>query len=371
MITPQDLSADSFVYYGTPTTEKDYAFANVPDSAFKSSPYSPLKHAFNFHSLSPTADDSAENLGLQLKSNDLLNTTSFYAGVTYESSLNRMSYNVGLKYKALYPVIEATYRNRPRLANYKFQNTIQQAQWREDYLGLNASLPLSFSSFNHRYSFNTEVGTYYVNRHFAPADAGRLVSRIKFPMSYRATFNHQVRSAERDIAPKWAQILTLKFQNLPFEKNLTGQLFALESYFYFPGLAKNHTFLASFNYQDVSGTFKTAENIPTVYGYNQIKANSLLKNTLLLNYRFPFLYPDLELGSLAYVRNVRATVFSHYENIGHQTNLTQPKTFGLELRSDMNLLRYQPVADVGARLIFVNKIYNQNPIFELLFNYYF
>ena len=372
-VNPTEIQENSFVYYGQETKEEDYVFANIPDTdtTFASKRYSPLAHMFNFHSISPTSDDAVERVGLQLKSDDLLNTTSIYAGVTYESSLRRVEYNAGLRYKALYPVFNLNYRNRPRLANYRFQNAIHQAKWREDYIGLTASVPLSFNSFNHLFSFVGETGTYYVNRHFNPVDDKRLVNTIEFPMTYRIGFNHQIRSAERDIAPKWAQVLEFKYQNLPFDKNLTGKLFAFESFFYFPGLTKNHTFLASFSYQENSGTFRAVNDIPVVYGYNQIRAKSLLKNTLLFNYRFPFLFPDLEIGPFAYVRNVRANIFSHYENLGKETNLAQPKTFGLEVRSDMNLLRYQPVADVGARLIFVNKIYNQNPIFELLFNYYF
>ena len=82
-------------------------------------------------------------------------------------------------------------------------------------------------------------------------------------------------------------------------------------------------------------------------------------------------FPDAEIGSLAYIRNLRGGFFSHYENIGNQTNLAQPKTFGFELRSSLNLLRYQPVIDLGTRVIFVNKKYNQNPILELIFNYSF
>jgi hypothetical protein len=370
-INPTAIPEDHFVYFGQPTQPEDYVFAHVPDSNFNSKSYSPLQHMFNFHSISPTSDDNVERVGLQLKSDDLLNTTSVYAGVTYESSLRRFEYNAGFRYKALYPVININYRNRPRLANYRYQNTIHQAKWREDYIALTTSLPLSFNSFNHLFSFIGEAGTYYVNRHFNPVDDKRLVNTIEFPMTYRIGFNHQVRSAERDIAPKWAQLIELKYQHLPFDRSLTGRLFAFESFFYFPGLAKNHTLLASFSYQQNSGTFRTVNDIPTVYGYNQIQAKSLLKNTLLLNYRFPFLFPDLEIGPFAYIRNVRANFFSHYENIGKGTNLAQPKTFGLELRSDMNLLRYQPVADVGARLIFVNNIYHQNPIFEVLFNYYF
>ena len=146
---------------------------------------------------------------------------------------------------------------------------------------------------------------------------------------------------------------------------------AVETAFFFPGLARNHSFIASFNYQETSGSLNFNNEINTVAGYGQITAKSLLRNTLLLDYRFPIMFPDAEIGSLAYIRNLRGGFFSHYENIGEETNLTQPKTFGLELRTSVNLLRYQPVIDLGARLIFVNKIYNQNPILAFTFNYSF
>lgn len=369
-IKHQPIQENHFVYFGKDSIQANI-FDSIPDSTFTSTPYSRLKNMFNFHSISPTANNSTDRIGLELRSNDLLNTTDFYAGIVYESTLQKFEYQAGLSYKALYPVINATYRNRPRLANYRFNGSIHQAQWREDYIALKASLPISFNYFHHNFRFITETGTYYINRHLTPTDATRIVGSINFPITYRFGFNHQIRSAERDIAPKWAQILEFKYQHLPLDRQLQGQLFAFESFFYFPGLAKNHTLMTSFNYQHNSGNFRGTQEITTVYGYQQIQANNLLKNTLLFNYRFPLLFPDLEVGPFAYVRNVRAGIFAHYENIGTQTNLAQPKTFGLEIRSQMNLLRYQPIADVGARLIFVDKIYQQNPIFELLFNYYF
>ena len=157
----------------------------------------------------------------------------------------------------------------------------------------------------------------------------------------------------------------------PFDDNLAGRLFAVEGFLYFPGLLKNHSFLANFNYQNTSGIRLYDQEINTVYGYSNIRAKSVLRNTLLFNYRFPIIFPDLEIGPLAYIRNLRAGMFCHYENIGTETNLAEPKTFGFELRTSMNVLRYQPIVDVGARCVFVNKVYNQNPILELILNYSF
>lgn len=367
------IGTNNFVYFGE-TAEKQEntsnVFTNVPDSIYDSKNYKPLAHLFNFHSLSPTVDDD-DQLGLQLKSNDLLNTFDFFAGMLFNNDTRKMEYNAGFTYKALYPVLSATFRNRPRTAFYKYGNIVNQANWRENYINLKASVPLSVNAYHHNYSFISEIGTTYTQRNFATKEAALFKKQLLFPMNYRFAFSHSVRSAERDVAPKWAQSFSINYFNQPFDKDLKGDLIALQTAFYFPGLAKNHSFMASFNLQESSGILRFNNEIPTVYGYGQIRAQSELKNTLLLNYKFPIAFPDAEIGSFAYIRNLKGGFFSHYENIGNETNLTQPKTFGLELRSSLNLLRYQPVIDLGTRVIFVNKKYNQNPILELIFNYSF
>ncbi|MDB5021109.1 MAG: hypothetical protein JWQ28_2236, partial [Pedobacter sp.] len=171
--------------------------------------------------------------------------------------------------------------------------------------------------------------------------------------------------------PIWGQILRLKYYHQPFDQKLPGSLFSLETFLYFPGLFRNHSFLANFNYQEATGIRRFNTDINTVYGYNNILAKSRLINTLLFNYRFPIAFPDAEVGPVAYLRNVRAGVFCHYENIGRETNLAEPKTYGFEIHSNMNLLRYEPVFDVGGRLVLVNKSYHQKPIFEFILNYSF
>ena len=281
-----------------------------------------------------------------------------------------MEYNAGFNFKSFYPILSATYKNRARNAYYKVKTVVKQANWREDVLNLKATLPLSVNTNNHNFSLFGEIGTSYTIRDFKAAEATLFNRAIKFPMNYQLSLSHSVRTAERDVAPRWAQTFTFGYFHRPFG-GTSGRLFAFGSYFYFPGLAKNHSLVTSFNFQQASGVFSTNTEISTVYGYNQIDAASELRNTFLLNYRFPIAFPDAEIGPLAYIRNIRGGFFSHYENIGKETNLTQPKTFGFELRSSMNLLRYQPVIDLGTRVIFVNKKYNQSPILELIFNYSF
>jgi len=372
-INPKKVPTNSFVFFGAAAEAQEgigTVFENIPDSVYTSTAYRPLAHAFNLHSLSPNIDED-DYPGLQLKSNDLLNTLDFHTGISYNTDLRRMSYETGFSYKALYPVLSATYQNRPRTGAYRLDGNITQANWRENYVNLKASLPLSLNAYQHNYAFLAEVGTSFTQRNFEAREAKLFNQNIRFPMSYKIGFSHSVRTAERDVAPRFGQTLLFSYFNQPFDSNLKGDLLAIETSFYFPGLAKNHSLMASFNYQQSSGILNQNNEIATVYGYGQIRARSELRNTLLLSYRFPFAFPDASLGTLAYIKNLRGGFFSHYENIGSETNLAQPKTFGLELRSSINLLRYQPVVDLGARLIFVNKTYHQNPILAFIFNYSF
>lgn len=365
------VPASHFVYFADSAHQSSgNVFNAIPQETFESKPYRPFAHLLNFHSLSPFVDDH-DYPGLQLSSTDLLSTFDLYGNLRYNSDLKRTAYQAGFVYKALYPVLSVEYNNRPVTAFYKSNQTIHQANWRENHFNARISLPLSVTRFNHSYVFLTAINTSYTRRHLSAFDAGSIRSIIPFPVNYTFGFTHMVRAAERDISPKFAQTFSLRYFHRPFDHLTTGKLLAFQSGFYFPGVAANHTFSIGFNYQQASGVFRAHTEIQTVYGYAQIKARSMLHNTLLFNYRFPLAFPDAELGPLAYIRNLRGGLFSHYENIGKETSLLQPKTFGFELRSSMNLLRYQPLVDVGARMIFVHQTYKQNPILELIFNYSF
>ena len=364
---------DHFVYFGKAAEIQEEAgnvFRNIPDSTYSSRRYHSLGNLFNVHSIVPVIDNEYKG-GLQLQSSNLLNTLDFFAGADYYRDLNRFEYNTGFSFKALYPILRASYRNRPRRTFYDSREGMQQGDWRENVVQLQASVPLRINALNHNYNFSFNALTSYTTRYATENLPANFIRTVSFPVEYNATFAHSLTMAPRDIAPRWAQTLRFTYMHQPFAGNLNGRLFAAEGFLYFPGLGKNHSFLANFNYQTATGVRSYDREINSVYGYNNIRARSMLKNTLLFNYRFPFAFPDAEIGPLAYIRNLRAGLFCHYENIGLETNLAEPKTYGFELRSSMHLLRYQPLVDLGARFVFVNKVYHQNPILELIFDYSF
>ncbi|MET3113699.1 hypothetical protein AAKU52_001428 [Pedobacter sp. CG_S7] len=370
---PKKLKENNFVFFGAAAVEQENTgnvFLKIPDSSFTSSPYKKLGHLFNFHSLTPVIENDYVG-GLQLRSNNLLNTFDLFTGVNYHRDLGRFEYNAGMSLKSFYPIFSVNYENRPVRTFYTQNKITKQGDWRENYIKLNALIPVNLNALNEYYNFGFNIGTSLTKRYLPENLPNNFITSLNFPMDYRFTFNHGKRQAERDIAPRWSQSVRIKYLHQPFDTNLNGTLFSIENFFYIPGLMKNHSFLVNFNYQKASGIRRYAIEINKVYGYNNILAKTKLSNSLLFNYRFPIAFPDAEIGPIAYIRNVRATLFCHYENFGRETNFAQPKTYGFELRSNMNMLRYEPVIDLGARVVFVNKVYNQNPILELIFNYSF
>lgn len=367
------IGKDNFVFFGAAAEKQEHTgnvFAQVPDSTFSTTPYRKFGHLLNVHSVIPVVEDEYK-AGIQLKSNNLLNTFEAYTGIDYQRDLGRFEYNAGASFKGLYPIFNLSYRNRPRRTFYQTNSGVKQGDFRENYVQLNAQVPVSLRSGNHYYNFSVNTGTSFTKRYDAENMPQNYLTTIRFPLETGLTLSHSIRTAVRDIAPSWAQILRFSYLSQPFDRRLSGNLFAAEGFFYFPGLAKNHSFLANINYQESTGIRIYTNDINTVYGYNNIQAKSKLRNTFLLNYRFPLFFPDAELGPVAFIRNVRAGVFCHYENIGVDTNLGEPKTYGFELHSNMNVLRYSPVLDLGTRFVFVNKEYHRNPIFELIVNYTF
>jgi len=69
---------------------------------------------------------------------------------------------------------------------------------------------------------------------------------------------------------------------------------------------------------------------------------------------------------------VKAGFFADFENVGKGAPPFQPRTFGLELGADMNLMRFMlPNFDLAGKLIFSRENALKKPIFELGFLYDF
>jgi len=73
-------------------------------------------------------------------------------------------------------------------------------------------------------------------------------------------------------------------------------------------------------------------------------------SSLAFNYKFPFLYPDLSLGGLAYIKRIKANLFYDQAFYRYNGNDFSRGSVGTELTSDLHLLRFLLRIDTGIRV---------------------
>lgn len=371
---------DTFINYAAPLVRQEGASSvldSVPAIKYPVKPYRELKNLFYFHSLSPIAEtngnDDDSKLGLNLKSANKLNTLDFYAGYQFNTGLKRSEYLAGFTYKRFYPILDVKYTNQAHLL-YTRQtignvSTLVPVNWRENFMELGLEVPFVFNGLNKTYHMGFKASSSYTSRYEVQNQPGNFISKLRFPLEYMVYMNRNTQRSARDLAPRWGQNFSLTYHHLPFEDKVNGTLLSFRSTFYTPGILLNHSFQASFNYQQNTDIYEFNIDIPKISGYNHLMPVKGLRNTLLLDYRFPLFYPDAELGPLAYIKRINGGFFADFENVG-KGSAFEPRTYGVELRSDMNLLRfYLPNFDLGGKLIFVNDKTRKDPIFEISFSY--
>lgn len=370
--------ANTFVNYFEPLIKQENdsnIFKETPIKTFETSAYKEIDHLFYVHSLrlinegNTNTDDF--NFGFDLASDNKLNTVSSALGYRYNNALNKSEYRARIIYQKFYPQISVNYENRARLSYAEVTNgtikTIVPFEWRENYTSLNVNIPFFANRLNKSFSSGINVETYYTNRYQLTLRPTNFSTQINFPLQYQVFAGFNSQTSPRDLAPKWGQNIRLSYEHLPFDKNLNGNNLVFKSQFYFPGLWMNHSLQASFNSQNNDGVYNFNTDISRANGYANMAPLQKLYNTLLLDYRFPIAYPDLELGPLAYVKRIKGGVFADFENIGNGKGL---RSYGAELRADMNLLRfYLPNFDLGGKIIIPNESSTKNPIFELGLNF--
>ncbi|MBC7914436.1 MAG: hypothetical protein H7Y07_09970 [Pyrinomonadaceae bacterium] len=368
--TPVSNLENASVNYADPLTAQEGGNSPLEDLSKKEYPtkrFKEINNLFYFHSIIPIREDNPyfddSNFGLLLQSDSKLNTLSFYTAYQFNNALNKSEYEAGFSYSRFFPVLNVTYVNRPRL--------IRTSTLRENEIKADLSIPLISNQFNSTYRMSFNVGTSYTSRYDIENNFSGLIHHLEFPMHYELSLSKNNRRSSRDLAPKWGQNISVKYRHFPFENQVDGELFTFKSTLYFPGLARNHSFQASFNFQNGDGNYKNTVDIPRVSGYMYLAVPGKTSNTLLLDYRLPLFYPDWELGPLAYIKRFKAGLFADFDNIDQKKTFA-PRSYGFDLRADMNLLRFPlPNFDLGGKVTFLNEKSKQNPIFETVVSYNF
>lgn len=351
--------------------------------------YKKWQHLFHFHSWMPfyadideiKADPLAVRPGFTIFSQNHLSTLTTSAGYEYYDKLHK--FHSTLRWEGWYPVYETRIDYGDRPAIFKTSNNASDpAEIRPGILFTNTlSLPLQFSSGKFRQFLQPSFSSFYQNNYIyikedSTYDYGQnqLTGRLYF---------HNTRvSSMRDIYPRLAQVVDLNFSLYPFDRDFYGSVTTLQTAFFFPGIFRNNVIRLRYeNEFQTEAKFLRPNRANFPRGYKDIISGEI--NFLSFDYKAPLFYPDLNIGSLLYLKRLRAGLYYDYARGINNYYLKRLPSGGLgvdyihkygesfssyggELIADFHLLRIPYMVSAGVQASWSKDF--KSPVLEAIFS---
>lgn len=365
-----------------------------PDSvSYESRRYGKLAHALNLHSWAPLyvdADEQDTRPGVSFFSQNKLGTTVVHAGYDYETSEKTGRFVAGVRYSGWYPVIELNGYTGKRASEYyqitqtlnanhqviKQDTLVKRYTWNEKNIDLNIKLPLNLSSGRFSRLLRPEIQYELTQLDHDTSTPDAFFRGNYQKLGLRLYFHNLQQSAQRDLQSRWGQAFMLNYNLSPAGDIEFGHILAAQSYWYFPGLLKNHglRLYQGWQQKELSGRNGFSDLVRIPRGYYKLQNTEMF--SFVSDYSFPIAYPDWNLGKLLYLKRLRASLFYDYAQLtvplfSSEGNITQSQnrtmqSLGVELQSDIHVLRLYAPLEVGVRSIYRPDM--QDFQFEFLFS---
>jgi hypothetical protein len=321
-----------------------------PDSSYKVTPYRKFLHILNPHSWGPISINATSQTvkpGVSLMSQNKLSTLFTTLGWEYDINRRTGNWYADLSFRGWYPIFDFRFDYGPRRGIT--QDSIE-ITYKETSFRLMARLPLNLSSGKWiRWLQPAVASTYYLVNDLMnyPDDAFRGHIRS---LDYSLFWSNEVLSTAKDIYPRWGQTLVLNYRHTPLGGYDLGDIKAVRTEFYFPGIGRHHNFFCKASWQQTTGgDFRFSDIISYPRGIVDALDDELLSASV--NYTLPLAYPDFSIGPVIYMKRLWCTLFYDHTwgwNTRFADNLYQ--TVGLELYTDVHIFRFMAPFSLGGRL---------------------
>ena len=333
---------------------------------YKSEPYKKAAHIFNFHSWAPAYINymSGEyGTGVAFMSQNDLSTATTVVGYLYDINENTGKVTADFSWQAWYPMIDLNTSYGARTA---YTDSSVRYNFNETVISGGFTLPLLFTGGKYYKGFNLQLHTSWtdITDNTSPKE-NKLTGTIN-SLDYSLYAYRYIKQSGKDLYPRWGQAITFGFRHSPFGDNDLGSIISGGVHLYFPGLMLHHGIKLDVNYQEKNpGHYAYSNQINLPRGYSGINENVL--TCFALNYKFPFAYPDLSIGPLAYFKRFKANLF--YDGGVGTTHGVDRKlqSTGVEITSDIHFLRFVFPVDLGFRFGYlpIEKQYFTNLLFSV------
>lgn len=343
---------------------------------YKVTTYSKNLHLFNFHSWAPfyinydNLDILSNNIspGVSFISQNILGTMISTFGYKYENGISFEQAN--FSYKGLYPAINLTVDYGGSIPSIRANGIAAPAQTNDLFkTTTQIYLPLNLTKGPVISSLTPGVEIKYQDFWIYNSSTNKFHNGFT-QIAYYFTYYNFLTSSLRDIQPPWGFIVSGKIFTTPFN-NRFGTLSFIQSSIYTPGIFKHNSLKISTAYQHQNDFYYNSQ-IAFPRGLVDEDTQTLITGSL--DYEFPICYPDISLGSILYIKRLRANVFQDVAlnkyiitNNKYSRNLSST---GLDITADFHFLRLIFPMNAGIRTIYIpgNKNINYEIIFRLNLN---
>lgn len=338
--------------------------------------YRKALHWFKFHSWAPASIDvSGYNLrpGAMLMSQNDLSTLQATFGAEYNMQAQRFEYYSDIDFIAWYPKVNMSarsYHDQGEFRRSPIDNTSTNVDYQ--YYGVSTSLlvPLNYSSGRWYRGVNTSLSLNYGYYKGHVIEDNSLYNRSVTTLGLSLTGYSYSRLSYRDLYPKYGIVAAMSTIGSASYFTETGKTYITASFqAYLPGIINNHSTRLYFGgYLNNDWVFP--DQSPIWLPRGMYKDFNKYNSSAKIDYAFPFLYPDWNLGSLLYVKRLKTNIFCDAAK-NMQNDHEFFMSFGLDLTSDFFFLRIGAEIDAGIRMIYnLTPVADDNPLsYELLFNF--
>ncbi len=320
---------------------------------YESKAYHKGSHLFNFHSWAPAYFNymtSESNTGVSFMSQNLLSTATTIIGYEWDLADKTGKYNVSFKWEGWYPVLDVD-ASFGKGAGYHTEDegTETRYTWNETRISGGLKIPLLFNHGRFYSGIQLLAHTSYLGvSNNTRTDTIGFEGNIH-SLDYRIYLSNFLKQGQKDLYPGWGQVLDFNFRHSPLGDRSYGYIGSAEAILLFPGLMRHHSIRCYAGVQQKEKKdyfYADLINIPR--GYHPVVNSQAL--SFGINYKFPFLYPDLAIGPLFYFKRFKANLFyDHfvYKEAGQSSFLNST---GVEISTDMHILRFLLPFDLGWRM---------------------
>ncbi len=359
------------------------ASAPAIKTTYEPAPYRKWQHLFRFHSWMPfyadieavTSDPRTIRPGFTILSQNNLSTLTSTFGYEYSDKMHK--FHSGIKWSGLYLALESRidYGNPPYIEKFREQVADPADAFRNYVITNTVSLPLTFQGSRFTRSLYLSASSSYSNDYIYLKDRG-YYDTGQNEITGRVYLTSSQRSSDRDIYPRWAQIVDLSYSYYPFDREIYGDILTARSALFFPGILKNNGLRLRYEYENQHPQKFILGNraaFPRSYTNIISKTHDLIS----ADYFMPLAYPDFNLASFIYITRIRTDFFYDYSTAdgnyvfenGSMTyhNYTETfRSFGVQLMTDFYALRMPFLITAGIEASW--RYLGETPYLKAIFN---